>query len=203
MSECQRCGECCKQGGPALHREDLDLVESGPVGLAHLLTLRAGEPAFDQVAGAVAPLAGEIVKLAPAPGGAWTCRFYVGEAGCSIYRNRPLECRLLDCRDPSALAAAYDRDRLVRADLLEPDSALAELVRAHQETCPVERALELGRRARTGESAARRELEAMCGADQAFRQGLTARAPEAEAWLGFLFGRELERVVRRAMNASF
>ena len=43
-----RCGNYCKGGGPALHTEDAPLLGSS-LAYSDLVTLRAGEPAFDHV----------------------------------------------------------------------------------------------------------------------------------------------------------
>ena len=51
MSSCKRCGQCCRLGGPVLHKDDLSLLdrldapakETVPFGMADLVTLRTGE----------------------------------------------------------------------------------------------------------------------------------------------------------------
>ena len=45
-TSCNRCGSCCKQGGPALHMQDLDLVLSGKLHFEDLITVRRGELAL-------------------------------------------------------------------------------------------------------------------------------------------------------------
>jgi len=86
--ECQRCGTCCESGGPALHQEDLELVQSGKLPLKDLYTIRKGEMARDNVKGALAPVKSELIKIKGA-GRTWTCRYYaVDSKGCSIYEMR-------------------------------------------------------------------------------------------------------------------
>lgn len=41
-------------------------------------------------------------------------------AACRLHPNHPLECRLLDCRDPAGLLEAFPKTRLSRADISSP-----------------------------------------------------------------------------------
>lgn len=71
MSSCKRCGQCCRLGGPVLHRDDLSLLDrfdapakgTVPFGMADLVTLRTGELVRDDVIGTLTPLESECVKL--------------------------------------------------------------------------------------------------------------------------------------------
>ncbi len=49
ITECIRCGTCCKKGGPVLHHEDKDILRGGHVGYEHLVTLRKGEQAYNPI----------------------------------------------------------------------------------------------------------------------------------------------------------
>jgi len=62
-TECQRCGACCKKGGPALHDEDRSIIEKGGIPLTALYTIREGELARDNVNGGVIRLPAEIIKI--------------------------------------------------------------------------------------------------------------------------------------------
>jgi hypothetical protein len=61
---CRRCGRCCLQGGPALHRADLPLIGDGGIPLERLITIRRGELADNPVAGGVRATRVELVKIA-------------------------------------------------------------------------------------------------------------------------------------------
>jgi branched-chain amino acid transport system substrate-binding protein len=63
---CRRCGRCCLQGGPALHRADLPLIGDGGIPLERLITIRRGELADNPVAGGVRATRVELVKIAGA-----------------------------------------------------------------------------------------------------------------------------------------
>ncbi|MFI3272288.1 MAG: YkgJ family cysteine cluster protein [Pseudomonadota bacterium] len=169
---CIGCGTCCRKSGPALHAEDVPLFASQAFGRGDLVTVRAGELAFDQISGTLQPLAADIVKFgdgrvrnshgfmvgsgeedASQAQGLSGCRFLVeqpktptGEirGACGIYAHRPIECRVLLCKDTQAIEALYAQDRLDRAGVLlatfGPDKvgyakALVELVDVHNEVC--------------------------------------------------------------------
>jgi Fe-S-cluster containining protein len=189
---CSRCGECCRKGGPALHREDLPLLRTpGGPDLADLVTLRAGEPVLDQVRGRVEPLATEIVKLRGRDG-SWTCLFYRDQdAACAIYEARPLECRVLSCRDTRELERLYARDRLTRRDILPAGHPLLDLVAEHEQRCPVSGYAGLLESEAPGD---RRRRDAMLAWDREVRLLVTEKSGMDPAILDFLFGRPLEQL---------
>jgi len=132
---CKRCGTCCEKGGPGLHHEDRPLVESGSIPAKYLYTIRRGELVRDDIRGRLAPLAEEIVKI-KGQDGKWTCMFYDRQTrGCRIYAHRPLECRVLNCRDTGPIEEIYDKGRLTRRDLLATVAGLWELIEDHEQRC--------------------------------------------------------------------
>lgn len=190
---CRRCGTCCEQGGPALHLEDLSLLDAGGLALADLVTVRAGEPAHDQRLGRVTPAPREFLKLAGSRGG-WCCRFFLRESrGCGIYRQRPLECRLLFCRDTGPLEEVMGRDLLSRRRLLAGDDpVLALLDRQEQELAYAEVLSLLPDLARPGAAeAALARLTELVRADLALRQHFLRHFPAREQQELFLLGRPL------------
>ncbi|MEW5773180.1 MAG: YkgJ family cysteine cluster protein [Thermodesulfobacteriota bacterium] len=198
---CDRCGQCCRQGGPALHAEDLPLVRDKVLTYADLFTLRRGEPARDQFRDRLLPLEAELVKLKGAGDPSWTCVFLQEPAGCGIYASRPLECRLLSCKDTAALAAAYASGRLGRADILPPGSALAQLAAEHEARCPVPELTRLLAASRAGDGGAARAAADMLAYDRAFRAALADKGLPADI-LPFLLGRPLDVVARQAEAAA-
>jgi len=192
-SPCSRCGTCCRRGGPALHLPDRGLVAEGVIQTRDLFTIRRGETARDPVQGGLVRATGDIIKVKGC-GGAWTCRFFDGDAGaCRVYDRRPLECRALDCRDPGQLAAIYAQQRLSRADLLSEVEGLWEVIRDHDRRCDCERARELLADPRP---AAGHELAEMQRFDQELRRLMVARGGLEAEMLDFLLGRALSVVIR-------
>ncbi len=142
-TSCDRCGSCCKQGGPALHSQDLDLVLGGALRFEDLITVRRGELALQPLAESPQPVTKEFLKL-QGQGNDWCCRFYDHEkAACTIYSQRPVACGLLDCTQPDELLAIAGRDLLSRFDLLAADDPLLALVKLHEEHSPCPQLSEL------------------------------------------------------------
>ncbi len=184
------------KGGPALHAQDAPLF-AGPdaLDLSLLVTLRAGEPAFDQVRGQVLPLDAEILKLR-GTADSWTCALYDAKASaCGLYANRPAECRALSCQDTSVLAAMYDQDRLARRDLLPKGHGVLAVMAEHDRLVPPGRIAPLAAALRAGGQEAldaESELSHMALADQAFRKSLAERAGIEPKYHDFFFGRRAE-----------
>ncbi len=88
------------------------------------------------------PLSHEVIKIKgkgvpqayPHTQNIWTCVFFQSataeqplepnhahqDAACLLHPDHPMECRLLDCQDPSRLLSAYAQSRLNRADISSP-----------------------------------------------------------------------------------
>ncbi len=63
ISDCQRCGTCCKKGGPAFHQADKTLIEEGVIGSKYLYTIREGELAYDNVRQCLEPVSSDVIKI--------------------------------------------------------------------------------------------------------------------------------------------
>jgi Fe-S-cluster containining protein len=135
-THCIRCGTCCLKGGPVLHQEDKTILLSGHAGHRHLVTIRKGEMAHNPLRDRYEPVPKEIIKVA-GNGQDWACGFYdEKESCCSLYEHRFLECRLLKCWDPSDLIAVIYRDTISRADIINPDDPILEVIALHEKECP-------------------------------------------------------------------
>lgn len=189
---CRRCGTCCEQGGPALHSEDRELLDSGALRRRDLVAVRSGEPTYDPRQGRVVPAGAEFLKLAGA-GSSWRCRFYEKGRGCGIYGQRPLECRLLFCCDTGPLEAVMGRDLLSRRDLLAGDDpVLGWLARQERQVAYPEVILLLAGLSRP--ESARASLARLTGlvrADLALREAFLRSCPERGEEELFLLGRPL------------
>jgi Fe-S-cluster containining protein len=141
--QCRRCGTCCRKGGPVLHHEDLALVRRNVLSLHQLVTIRKGEPAYDPFLEKVAPAGREMIKIA-GKGASWECLFYdAGRSACLIHAERPLECRLLQCWDTSAIEAVSRLGHIGRLDLLDSRDPMADHVSRHEKSCAYDLALPL------------------------------------------------------------
>ena len=128
VKNCIRCGTCCEKGGPALHQEDRMLIEKGRIPSKYLYAIRKGELAHDNVKGRLMPVDSDIIKI-KGKEGTWTCIFFdAHNKGCSIYSDRPLECRALKCWDTVELEKMYAGHRLTREDLVSKVEGLWDLI---------------------------------------------------------------------------
>jgi Uncharacterised protein family (UPF0153). len=198
---CKRCGDCCRNGGPALHRQDLPLIEDGTIPLADIVTLRPGERAYDQPAQSILPLTAEILKI-KGRDNTWTCKYYSPEGrACGMYDKRPVECVMLFCGDIEPIAAMYDKDRLTRADLLPAGHPLLELVTEHDAKCSPQAMEETAKKARDGDTDAGQALKEMVVFDMEVRRMVAEKTGTSSDFNEFLFGRPL-RVLLRTMNIN-
>ncbi len=127
---------CCKEGGPALHSQDLELIHGGQLPLDKLITIRKGELAHNPLSGSVQPIKSELVKI-KGTGKDWRCTYFINAArGCSIYDSRPLSCRTLKCWAPDELLKIVEKDTLSRMDILTEDDPLRRVVMEHEGLCP-------------------------------------------------------------------
>ena len=166
---CCRCGTCCRKGGPALHTEDLGLLDT--LGLGALVCLRKGEPAYDPRVDAVCSLAQEVLKIR-GKGDSWECLYYDSDlSGCKIYQERPLECRTLSCQETGPLFLAIDTPLVQRTNFVQPGSALWDCILEHEQQFPVSRAVHLAEQHRAWTQVSK-ELDAIFRAEIAYRLAL-------------------------------
>ncbi len=136
---CTRCGQCCRKGGPLLHREDVYLLDEGHLNFAQLVTLRVGELIHDPIAQKLQPLEHEVIKIAGtnAPQYPWHCVLHNAE-GCGLHPLRPAQCRALFCAQPEELQHMYTEGRLTRQDIFTSSPATdgwLALTQAYEEEC--------------------------------------------------------------------
>jgi len=190
---CDRCGSCCMQGGPALHRQDLDLVRSGVLRCEHLVTVRKGELAYQPLAESATQVIREFLKL-QGRSGSWTCLFYDDVAkACTIYEQRPVACGLLDCTAPEALLAITGKELLTRFDCIGDDDPLLALVRRYEDGCPCPdmAEVEIGLQSAAGRLSLLEELTRQVNIDLDFRAQAAGVRNLSVAEEVFYFGRPL------------
>lgn len=131
QKSCKRCGDCCNEGGPALHGPDLETIRSGKIPLSALITLRKGELALNPETGLLKAITVELVKL-KGTGKEWSCCYFdQNEKRCTVYGHRPQACTVLKCWEPDALLAMVEKDTLTRLDILLEDDPLRNLIMEH------------------------------------------------------------------------
>jgi len=196
ISECILCGICCEKGGPCFHIEDRMLIEKGKIPSKYLYTIRKGELAHDNVKGCLAPVDSDIIKFKGKKDG-WTCIFFDEvKKGCTIYDDRPLECRALKCWDTRELEQIYANTRLTRTDLVSEVKGLWELIKEHQACCDYKKIQPLIKDlAGSKHNQARRKLLEIIRYDAEIRKLVVARGGLDPEMLDFLFGRPLTKTL--------
>jgi Fe-S-cluster containining protein len=204
ISECRRCGTCCRKGGPSFHLADKALIEKGVIHSKYLYTIRKGEVAYDNVRQCLEPVSSDVIKL-KGKGKSWTCiLFDEKENACTIYDSRPIECRALKCWDTKALEDLYAQKRLKREDLIADIEGLWGLIKDHQARCNYETIQKLAiaiNRDRGGE--ARQKLAEIIQFDIEIRKLVVSRGGLDMEMLDFLFGRPLKQTLKNfGLNVS-
>ena len=134
MNSCKRCGTCCKNGGPALHKQDLHLFDNHTLQVENCVTIRKAEPAFSPLSQTIEPVKSELIKISGSSKSWQCCFFEENKNQCGIYANRPVECSLLQCWNTEALTNMVYTDTLTRSDLIE-DKSLLEMISRHETLC--------------------------------------------------------------------
>jgi Fe-S-cluster containining protein len=199
ISECRRCGTCCRKGGPSFHHADKALIKDGVIHSKYLYTIRKGEWAYDNVRQCLEPVSSDIIKIKE-KNDSWICIFFdESQSACAIYENRPLECRALKCWDTRELEDLYAQKRLTRADLISDIEGLWSLIKDHQQRCNYEIIQKLVDAIKTnpGDAKARQKLSAIIQFDTEIRKLVVSNAGLEPEMLDFLFGRPLTRMIKK------
>jgi Fe-S-cluster containining protein len=192
ISGCIRCGTCCEKGGPGFHIEDRMLIDKGLIPTRYLYTIRKGELAHDNVKGCLKPVESDIIKIKGREG-SWMCIFFDDVSKkCTIYDDRPLECRALKCWDTRELEKVYANRRLTRKDLVSGVKGLWDLIEDHQARCDYKKIQTLIKELNGGKNIkARRKLLEIIRYDAEIRNLVISRGGLDADMLDFLFGRPL------------
>ncbi|MBU1155820.1 MAG: YkgJ family cysteine cluster protein, partial [Proteobacteria bacterium] len=131
-SRCIGCATCCRTSSPTLYAEDLPRLKAAGMGWESLVTLRAGDKVYSARLGGLQALEHELIKLRERGGAcAW-----LGEGGCGIYEQRPLQCRWLECWSGRHAGQLGERPRLSREELLAEDQTALALAREYEVKLP-------------------------------------------------------------------
>jgi Fe-S-cluster containining protein len=196
ITECIRCGTCCKKGGPCFHLEDKPLIDKGIILSKYLFTIRKGEPAYDNVRQELLPLSSELIKI-KGKNDSSTCIFFnESEKKCNIYQNRPVECKAMKCWDTREIETIYAKDRLTRKDLLSDIEGLWELVKDHQSRCSYEEIKIMMQKQDKNKDAMQKEILEMIRYDTQIRHLVVKKGGMDSEILDFLFGRPLTATIK-------
>jgi len=186
---CKQCGTCCRNGGPALSREDIDLVRQGHIRHDQLVTIRQGELGYNPATARLEPVPVELLKIR-GQGSGWTCLFFAEASnGCTIYARRPATCRVLQCWQPEALLSTIYQNTLCRADLINPNDPILAEIERHERACPGKEFTDMLEQNTGAEELIR--LTELIRADLAIRAEIAKKIGLSLEMEFFLFGRPL------------
>lgn len=192
---CRRCGTCCLTTRPTLHNEDSVLVASGDIPLSALVCLRIGEKIKDNVTGKICILKKEFLQFKSLKNKK-QCLYFSPQKGCSIYKNRPLECRTLECWNTQLLENIYLTNTLTRKDIFS--SSTLELISVHEQECGFFRLQPLIKNFANNHCfESLQELRRICRFDEQFREVVAEKTPFTFDMHDALFGCLLRDTLRR------
>jgi Fe-S-cluster containining protein len=142
------------------------------------------------------PVDSDIIKI-KGKEDTWTCIFFDEQnKQCSIYNDRPQECRALKCWDTRELEKMYARRRLTREDLIAGIEGLWDLIKDHQERCDYQKIKKLiNDLAGPYKDKARKKLLEIIQFDAEIRQLVVDQGGLEPAMLDFVFGRSLKKTL--------
>lgn len=132
---CAACGTCCRRSSPTLHEDDLELLRGDSIPPSKLMTLRKGEPVLTPLMERPLYLTEERVKVREKPG-TTTCVFLDEDTDrCTIYHDRPLQCRAQACWDESLARELLQETPLNRQKIFAGVGVLLEVMEEHDRRC--------------------------------------------------------------------
>ena len=187
---CIKCGECCSKGSPTLTLDDLSLLRKGKIGPNDVFTIRTGEVVSDNRDESTLKNQEERIKIRETADDK-TCIFYQKwNRECSIYDDRPAQCRLQECWDPKPEAFS-DLSPLTRYDLLQDTGDIWQIIQRHDERCSHEDfSREISRLGATKGQTVEKILE-LLSFDHHVREFVTQELRIDGQTLELLFGRPL------------
>ena len=136
-THCTRCGECCLAAGPSLQKSDLPLFFNHVLNGTHLYTIRKNELVRDNINDALKFTDQEIIKLRDRETGKGCILYDDGGKACTIYANRPSQCRAFACWDDNEFKQVFSEPKADREDIIK-DPSLLRLISAHEAACNYE-----------------------------------------------------------------
>ncbi|MGC8720151.1 MAG: YkgJ family cysteine cluster protein [Thermodesulforhabdaceae bacterium] len=202
LETCVQCGECCRRGSPVLRLEDLDLLRTERIPWKFLYTIRSGEPVTAPDKESIFFLIDERIKLREKEGSR-ECLFLDPDTSlCTIYDDRPLECRAQACWDPSGYMELENQPYLTRRDLFSHIEVLWDVIQAHNLRCGFEKLFGLVRELRSERSRdkaseiASRIIE-LVSYESHFRSFMAEQLNIPSDVLDLVFGRSLEQLLKQ------
>jgi Fe-S-cluster containining protein len=191
---CVQCGECCRNGSPTLHLEDLELLQREVIPWRQLVTLRAGEPAYSPFDAKPFLLPCECIKIREKPGSN-RCVFLDDEtAQCRIYNDRPVQCRAQACWDPAPARQLSQLPYLTRRDIFREVELLIDIIAQHDQRCSFEKLSGVFTHLAESQGGAIDEALELLAYEDHFRHFFAERLNIPGDTLDLVFGRSFEEL---------
>lgn len=195
LPTCVQCGECCRKGSPTLQQEDLEILQSGKIPWAQLITLRKGEPALSPFTGNPFYLDEERIKIREKEG-TQECVFLDGETdSCAIYADRPLQCRAQACWDPAPAKDLVEQPFLLREHIFGGVEVLQDMILEHDRRCSFEALAKEFENLRETNGESIRDALQLLSFEEHFRQFANEQFKVPMENMELVFGRSFSRLV--------
>lgn len=189
LPACTQCGECCRKGSPTLHKEDLEILREGKLPWNALFTLRPGEPVKSAIRNELLFLKEDRIKIRE-KSGSEECIFFNGEKDlCSIYADRPVQCRAQACWDPKEATQLANEPFLTRGEIFEGVDLVLDLIGEHEKRCSFEKLNEAFKRLEESKGETVDQVLELLAYEDHFRHFFAGRLNIAADTLELVFGR--------------
>ncbi len=196
QTSCRQCGTCCTNGGPALHGEDILLLNQGLLTRNKLITIRKGEFAHNPLTDSIQSTSSEIIKIKGSKG-SWSCCFFDPVLkSCTIYTSRPLACRTLMCWDTADSQALVEKDLLSRRQILADNEELLECVSQYDTLFSVPDFTDISSQSIDRKKRSLGKLEDLINSDIQYRNEQVQKSSIIQDEEMFLFGRPLFQLLQ-------
>jgi Fe-S-cluster containining protein len=187
---CIRCGKCCSESSPSLMKADMSLFVSGVLSHENTYTIRDGERVRSKGDGNIYESFVELIKIKDKDGTS-VCLFYKDNEGCSIYENRPSQCRAYKCWAPENLMSGLEEKALRRSDIFGSIDLLMEVIGKHEEKCSYKKLSDAFDRLAEGREDAVEEIMDMLQYDTYIRPFLQEKFNVPPTAMDLILGRPL------------
>lgn len=196
LPTCVQCGECCRKGSPALMLEDLDILRQEKIPWSHLLCLRRGEPVHSPFDEKLFFLLDERIKLKEKPEARECILFDNLTDRCTVYADRPMQCRAQACWDPTEAKQLAEQPYLTRRDMFRGIELLLELMGEHDRRCSFEKLSEAFKRLEECKGKTADEVTELLAYEDHFRRFMGEKLQIPEDTLDLIFGRSFADMTR-------
>jgi len=196
LPTCVQCGECCRKGSPTLLVADLELLSQNTLDWNQLITLREGEPVRSPIKEEIFYLLDERIKVREKPG-TQECVFLDSSTDrCTIYVDRPLQCRAQACWDPAEAEQLMKQAYLTRPDIFAGTELLLDVINEHHQRCSFAKLQSAFKKLQENGGDSVEELLALLSYEDHFRNFFSEQFNIPQDTLELVFGRSFSDLVQ-------